>query len=98
MNKIKTLLIGSVLVTGTAHAVTTVGAQLMCDSEDSALIVTDFDPNIAIQTLPKDCRTLPRGLHYEQLGKHNGAFYDTMLVTFVGGELNGKLGWLFERR
>lgn len=98
MRKIQLLLALTWLATSASQASVTVGAQLMCASEESALVVTDFDPSESVHTLPVDCRTLPKGVVYEQLGKHNGAFYDTKLVTFVGGELNGQLGWLFERR
>ena len=97
MNKLNTFIVSIGLIAGSAQAAVTEGSQLLCQSEDSALYVTDQDPAEPLQ-LPDDCGTLPAGLVYEVIGKHIGAFYNAKYITFVGSSRNGTQGWLFERK
>lgn len=91
------LLIGAVLWMSTSHAVVSQSLQVFCQSEDSALDVSNQDPDDTLK-LPGDCGVLPRGLIYEVLGSHIGAFYNASYITFVGGQRNGTQAWIFDRR
>ena len=91
------LLIGAVLWMSTSHAAASQPLQVFCQSEDSALDVSNQDPDDTLK-LPGDCGVMPRGLIYEVLGSHIGAFYNASYITFVGGERHGTQAWIFERK
>lgn len=95
---IKTLLlICAVMYLSTCHAAVSQPLQVFCQSEDSALDVSNQDPDDTLK-LPGDCGVMPRGLIYEVLGSHIGAFYNASYITFVGGERHGTQAWIFERK
>lgn len=91
------LLICAVLWMTVGHAAVSQPLQIACQSEDSALDVSNQDP-VDILKLPDDCGVMPRGLIYEVLGSHIGAFYNASYITFIGGARNGTQAWIFERR
>ena len=91
------LLICAVMYLSTGNAAVSQPLQVFCQSEDSALDVSNQDPDDTLK-LPGDCGVMPRGLIYEVLGSHIGAFYNASYITFVGGERHGTQAWIFERK
>lgn len=95
---LKTIILIYVLLWSfTVRAAVSQPLQVVCQSEDSALDVSNQDPDDTLR-LPGDCGVMPRGLIYEVLGSHIGAFYNASYITFIGGERNGTQAWIFERR